>query len=97
MSLQNVKLRIEKDLSLVVLVWKPYRLRENWLQSWLTGLNEDPFSGPENFTGEISERSESFKAIFRCEWAVVASDFELKNLPKFRHLFWMRLRVDFTS
>ena len=49
MSLQNVKLRIEKDLSLVVLVWKPYRLRENWLQSWPTDLNEDPFSGPENF------------------------------------------------
>ena len=64
-------------------------------QLWFSDLDEDRFSGQENLTNWIYERSESFKTIFRCEWAVVASEFEFKNLPKFRQLFLLRLRDEF--
>ena len=66
-------------------------------QLWFSDLDEDRFSGQENLTNWIYERSESFKTIFRCEWAVVASEFEFKNLPKFRQLFLLRLRDENTG
>ena len=56
-------------------------------QLWFSDLDEDPFSVPEKFTDWIYERSESFKTIFCCEWAVVSSEFESENWWHFKELF----------